>query len=349
MSRPAAVIVLAAGQGTRMKSALPKVVHPLAGLSMIGHALRAAHGLDPEHLVAVVRHQREVVAAEIARVSPTAIIADQDEIPGTGRAVQCGLAALDEAVAPAPGTIVVTYGDVPLLSTDTLAQLVATHEEAGHAVTVLTSRVEDPTGYGRIIRDASGTVTAIVEQRDATPEQAAINEINAGIYAFDAQFLRESLASLGTDNDQGEVYLTDVLAAAAPAGRTAGALELTDHWQSAGANDRVQLAELGAELNKRICEALMRSGVTIVDPASTWVDVDVKVGADTTIYPGTCLRGTTSVGGNCEIGPNATLIDAEIGDRAVVPTAWIGQGCVAADTMVTPYSTIGTLIAAPRA
>ena len=277
MSRPAAVIVLAAGQGTRMKSALPKVVHPLAGLPMIGHALRAAHGLDPEHLVAVVRHQREVVAAEIARVSPAAIIADQDEIPGTGRAVQCGLEALDAAVAPTPGTIVVTYGDVPLLSTDTLAELVATHEGAGHAVTVLTSRVEDPTGYGRIIRDASGTVTAIVEQRDATPEQAAINEINAGIYAFDAQFLRDALSSLGTDNDQGEVYLTDVLAAAAPAGRTAGALELTDHWQSAGANDRVQLAELGAELNKRLCEALMRSGVTIVDPASTWVDVDVRV------------------------------------------------------------------------
>ena len=145
------------------------------------------------------------------------------------------------------------------------------------------------------------------------------------------------------------MYLTDVLAAAAPAGRTAGALELTDHWQSAGANDRVQLAELGAELNKRLCGALMRSGVTIVDPASTWVDVGVRVGADTTIYPGTCLRGTTSVGGNCEIGPNATLIDAEIGDRAVVPTAWIGQGCVAADTMVKPYATIGTLIAAPRA
>ena len=196
MSRPAAVIVLAAGQGTRMKSALPKVVHPPSGLSMIGHALRAAHGLDPEHLVAVVRHQRDVVAAEIERVLPSAIIADQDEIPGTGRAVQCGLEALDKAVEPVSGTIVVTYGDVPLLSTDTLAELVATHEGAGHAVTVLTSRVEDPTGYGRIIRDASGTVTAIVEQRDATPEQAAINEINAGIYAFDADFLRTSLASL---------------------------------------------------------------------------------------------------------------------------------------------------------
>ena len=147
MSRPAAVIVLAAGQGTRMKSALPKVVHPLSGLSMIGHALRAAHGLDPEHLVAVVRHQRDVVAAEIERVLPSAIIADQDEIPGTGRAVQCGLEALDAAVEPVSGTIVVTYGDVPLLSTDTLSELVATHEGAGHAVTVLTSRVEDPTGY----------------------------------------------------------------------------------------------------------------------------------------------------------------------------------------------------------
>ena len=130
---------------------------------------------------------------------------------------------------------------------------------------------------------------------------------------------------------------------------TAGALELTDHWQSAGANDRVQLAELGAEMNRRICEAHMRAGVTIVDPASTWIDVDVTIGADTTIYPGTCLRGTTTVGTGCEIGPSATLIDAEIGDRSVVPTAWIGQGCVAADTMVTPYSTIGTLIAAPRA
>lgn len=349
MSRPAAVIVLAAGQGTRMKSALPKVVHPLAGLSMIGHALRAAQGLDPLNLVAVVRHQRDVVAAEIERVSPRAIIADQDDIPGTGRAVQCGLEALDAAVTPASGTIIVTYGDVPLLSSATLADLVDTHERDGHAVTVLTSRVEDPTGYGRIIRDESGTVTAIVEQRDATEAQARINEINAGIYAFDAEFLRASLATLGSNNDQGEVYLTDVLAAAAPAGRSAGALDLADHWQSAGANDRVQLAELGAELNRRICRKHMRSGVTIVDPASTWIDVDARVGADTTIYPGTSLRGQTVVGAACEIGPNATLIDAEVGDRCVVPSAWVGKGCVAADTMVKPYTTIGTLITARRA
>ena len=346
MARPAAVIVLAAGQGTRMKSELPKVVHPVAGLSMIGHALRAAVGADPDDVVAVVRHQRDVVAAEILRVLPSAIVADQDEVPGTGRAVQCGLAALDGARGAVDGTVLVTYGDVPLLSSQTLVRLVGVHEASGDAVTVLTSRVEDPTGYGRIIRDATGTVTGIVEQRDATDEQARINEINAGIYAFDADFLRASLASVGTNNDQGEVYLTDVLAAAAPAGRSAGALELTDHWQSAGANDRVQLAELGAELNRRICEEHMRAGVTIVDPASTWIDVDVRLGSDTTIYPGTCLRGTTVVGDYCEIGPSATLIDAEIGDRCVVPAAWVGKGCVAADTMVRPYTTIGTLMTA---
>ena len=215
MARPAAVIVLAAGQGTRMKSRLPKVVHPVAGLSMIGHALRAAVGVDPDDVVAVVRHQRDVVAAEILRVLPSAIVADQDEVPGTGRAVQCGLAALDGARGAVHGTVLVTYGDVPLLSSQTLARLVGAHEASGDAVTVLTSRVEDPTGYGRILRAPDGSVAAIVEQRDATAEQALITEINAGIYAFDADFLRGALAGLGTDNDQGEVYLTDALAAAA--------------------------------------------------------------------------------------------------------------------------------------
>ena len=318
MSRPAAVIVLAAGQGTRMKSALPKVVHPLSGLSMIGHALRAAHGLDPEHLVAVVRHQRDVVAAEIERVLPSAIIADQDEIPGTGRAVQCGLETLDQAVEPVSGTIVVTYGDVPLLSTDTLAELVATHEGAGHAVTVLTSRVEDPTGYGRIIRDASGTVTAIVEQRDATPEQAAINEINAGIYAFDADFLRTSPASLGTDNDQGEVYLTDVVAAAYQAGKSTSALVVTDTWLVEGCNDRVQLAQLGAELNRRILEHWMRTGVTIVDPSSTWVDVDAKIGQDAYLEPGVIVHGATVIGDEAYVGAHSVLDNVEVPDGAVV-------------------------------
>lgn len=341
MTVPAAVIVLAAGQGTRMKSSLPKVLHPVAGRSMIGHALKAGEGLNPAHLVAVVRHQRELVEAEIKRVSPTAIIADQDEIPGTGRAVQCGLEELERQVGQIHGIVVVTSGDVPMLGTETLKDLVDAHIEQANVVTVLTSRVDDPTGYGRIIRDAGGRVTAIVEQRDATEEQALINEINAGIYAFDADYLRESLANVGTNNDQGEVYLTDVLAAAAPAGKRAGAMELLDEWQAQGCNDRVQLAELGAEFNRRICEKHMREGVSIIDPDSTWIGVDIEIGSDTTIWPGTVLRGATVIGSECEIGPSVTLDTAIVGNRAVIHNACVFNVSVAPDTMVTPFSVIG--------
>ena len=341
MSRPSAVIVLAAGQGTRMKSDLPKVVHPMGGLSLIGHALRAANGLQPDHIVAVVRHQRDLVAAEAIRVLPTVTIADQDEIPGTGRAVQCGLAALTHTVGELSGTIVVTYGDVPLLTSHTLAELVDLHESQGHAVTILTTRVEEPTGYGRIIRGDGGQVTSIVEERDATAHQRAITEINAGIYAFDAAFLVHALNSVGSDNDQGEVYLTDVLAAAAPAGRTAGALELADTWQAQGCNDRIQLAELAAELNRRVTRAHMRDGVSIVDPSATWIDVDVTIAQDTTIHPGTVLRGSTSIGSWCEIGPSTTLINAKVGSGCTLPALW-GDGVqIPADTMGTPYSVIG--------
>lgn len=340
MSRPTAVIVLAAGQGTRMKSDLPKVVHPLCGLSLIGHALRAAEGLDPEDVVAVVRHQRDLVADEISRVCPRALVADQDEIPGTGRAVQCGLSALVDARGPLTGTVVVTYGDVPLLRSETLAALVDLHEGGGHAVTVLTTRVEDPTGYGRIIRDADGAVTAIVEQRDATEAQRAITEINAGIYAFDAAFLSDALDRVGSDNDQGEVYLTDVLAAAAPAGRSAAALELADVWQARGCNDRIQLAQLGAELNRRVCRAHMAAGVTVEDPGSTWIDVDVRIARDTTIHPGTCLRGGTTIASWCEIGPGTTLTDVRVGAGSHLPATWGESADVPADTMGAPYAVI---------
>lgn len=338
VSRPTAVIVLAAGQGTRMKSELSKVVHPLAGLSMIGHALRTAHNLNPEHVVAVVRHQREQVMNEAMRVLPDVVIADQDEIPGTGRAVLCGLAELRERIGELTGTILVTSGDVPLLAADTLAQLVHLHDKAGHAVSLVSTIVDNPTGYGRIIRNEAGHVVAIVEQRDATPEQAAVREINAGIYAFDAAFLHSTLQGVGTNNAQGEVYLTDVVAAAAPAGRTAGALVLEDEWQARGCNDRAQLAELGAELNRRICLAHMREGVSIVDPASTWIDVDVTIGPDTTIWPGTVLRGHTQIEGGCQIGPHTTLTDVTVGARSVLPSLWGSNVNLPADTIGTPHS-----------
>ena len=252
------------------------------------------------------------------RTTIAAIFADQDEIPGTGRAVQCGLKTLDKAVEPVSGTIVVTYGDVPLLSTDTLADLVATHEGAGHAVTVLTSRVEDPTGYGRIIRDASGTVTAIVEQRDASEAQRAIREINAGVYVFDAAHLRTALATLGTDNDQGEVYLTDVVAHAHRAGRSTSALVATDHWLVEGCNDRAQLAELGAELNRRVLADWMAQGVGVVDPSSTWVDVDAKIGQDAYLEPGVIVHGATVIGDEAYVVAHRDLDNVEVPDGAVV-------------------------------
>lgn len=341
MTVPAAAIVLAAGKGTRMLSAVPKVVHPLAGLSMIGHALRAARGTHPQTLVAVVRHGRECVVEEIMRVAPDTFIADQDEIPGTGRAVLCALDALSAAQRSLDGPVLVTSGDVPLLSTATLEALLDLHKKEGHTVTVLTSQVPDPTGYGRIVRAEDGRVVRIVEEKDASEDERALREVNAGVYVFDGVFLRETLTSVGTDNAQGEVYLTDVLAAAEPAGRTAGALVLSDPWEAQGCNDRVQLAELGAEMNKRICERHMRQGVSIIDPTSTWIDVDVTIGADTTIWPGSVLRGITQVGHGCEIGPGTTLDSAHVADRALVRAAWVAKGSVSADTMVAPFSVIG--------
>lgn len=214
---PQAVVVLAAGAGTRMRSRTPKVLHAICGRSLLMHAVTAASGLAPQELVVVVRHQRELVAEHLAENAPHAVIADQDAVPGTGRAVQCGL----EHVTAVEGTVLVTYGDVPLLDTATLSGLVAEHEGAGNAVTVLTARIPDPTGYGRILRGGDGTdaeVLGIIEHKDATEDQRAIDEVNSGIYAFDLAVLRSALDRITTDNAQGEMYLTDVLAIARAGG-----------------------------------------------------------------------------------------------------------------------------------
>ncbi|MTB72017.1 bifunctional UDP-N-acetylglucosamine diphosphorylase/glucosamine-1-phosphate N-acetyltransferase GlmU [Arsenicicoccus sp. MKL-02] len=313
--RPAAVIVLAAGEGTRMKSATPKVLHAIGGRSLVGHAIRAAEGVEPLHLAVVVRHERERVAAHVAEIAPEAVIADQDEVKGTGRAVECGL---EQLPADLSGTVIVTYGDVPLLESVTLTALLEQHDATGSAVTVVTAHLTDPTGYGRIVRDADGSVAAIVEQKDATPQQREITEINSGLYAFDAQVLRSALAQVGTDNAQGEKYLTDVLAIAKGQGLTVSAHVVDDLWQTEGVNDRVQLATLGKELNRRIVERWMREGVTVVDPATTWIDADVSIGRDTTIRPGTQLLGATTIGEGAEIGPDTTLQDTQVGDGASV-------------------------------
>ncbi len=329
---PAAVIVLAAGAGTRMKSATPKVMHQIGGRSLLHHAVSAAAGVAPEHLVVVLRHERELVADHLdqvtAAVEQSIIVADQDSVPGTGRAAECALTQLPQDLR---GTVVVTYGDVPLLTSQTIADLVRFHEENSHAVTVLSAHVDNPHGYGRIIRDAAGALEKIVEEKDADDAQRKITEINSGIYAFDAGVLRSSLEQVSTDNAQGEKYLTDVIGLARDAGSSVAAMVTDDLWQVEGANDRVQLAQLGRELNRRTVEHWMREGVTVVDPETTWIDSDVSLSPDVTILPNVQLHGATDIGTGAVIGPDTTLTDTEVKARArVIRThgelAVIGEG-----------------------
>ncbi len=333
--RPAAVIILAAGEGTRMKSRLPKVLHAIGGRTLLGHAVAAARAARPERVAVVVRHGRDAVAEHLVEIDPDAVVADQDETPGTGRAAQCGLLALPADLA---GTVVVTMGDVPLLAGDTIEELVSVHRSAGAAVTVITATQPDPTGYGRILRDAEGDVAGIVEEKDADPEQRAITEVNAGIYAFDATFLREALGRVGSDNAQGERYLTDVVALARRQRLTVAGHRVGDLWQTAGVNDRVQLARLGVELNRRIVERWMRAGVTVIDPATTWIDVDVSLGRDVTVHPNTQLQGATTIGDDVTLGPDTTLTDVEIGDGASVVRTHGSLAVVGPGATVGPFA-----------
>lgn len=364
---PAAVIVLAAGEGTRMKSSTPKMLHTLAGRSLLGHVLVAARSLDPALLAVVVRHERDRVAEHAQGVDPDVVVVDQDEVPGTGRAVQCALAALDaKANALAllqgvpdgeegrgvgdglEGPVVVTAGDTPLLDGGTLAQLLAAHVADGNAVTLLTTELEDATGYGRVVRDATGDVLRIVEHKDATADELAIREINASIYVFDAAVLRRGLGTLGRDNAQGEVYLTDVVAAARAEGGVVRALVSDDPTVVEGVNDRVQLSVLRAELNRRLLEGWMREGVTVVDPATTWVDVDVELARDVTLLPGTQLHGATVVAEGATIGPDTTLTDTEVGAGATVTRTHGTLAVLGAGTTVGPFAYLrpGTVLGA---
>ncbi|RAN76491.1 UDP-N-acetylglucosamine diphosphorylase/glucosamine-1-phosphate N-acetyltransferase [Bacillus sp. SRB_336] len=345
---PAAVIVLAAGAGTRMKSRLPKILHPIGGTSMVGHALAAARGLNPERLAVVVRFERDQVAAHIAELDAGALIVDQDEVPGTGRAVQAALEALD-AETEIEGTVVVTYGDVPLLTTELLEELTATHQSDNNAVTVLTAVLDDAAGYGRILRhEADGTVLGIREHKDASDAEREIGEINSGIYAFDAKVLREALKHVTTDNNQGEMYLTDVLGLARARGGRVAAVVTADRWQVEGANDRVQLATLGAEHNRRIVEGWMRRGVTVIDPATTWIDSTVQLDEDVTILPGTQLHGKTTVARDAVVGPDSTLTDVAIAEGAEVTRTHGSGAIIGAGAHVGPFTYLrpGTVLGA---
>jgi bifunctional UDP-N-acetylglucosamine pyrophosphorylase/glucosamine-1-phosphate N-acetyltransferase len=334
-----AVVVLAAGAGTRMRSDTPKVLHELGGRSMLSHALHAVADADPDHVVVVLGKDREriqpVVEAHAAQLGRSVEVAVQEEQLGTGHAALCGLSALPEDF---DGTVVITSGDIPLLDAATLRDLIETHQSAPAAVTVLTTTLGDSTGYGRILRTQDGEVTAIVEEADASPQQRAIREVNSGVYAFDLPKLRDALGRLSSNNAQHELYLTDVIGIVRSDRGTVHAKHVSDQAVVAGVNDRVQLAELGRELNRRIVIAHQRTGVTVVDPASTWIDVTVTVGRDTVIRPGTQLRGGTSVGERCEIGPDTTLTDVAVGDGASVIRTHGSESVIGAGATVGPFS-----------
>ncbi len=338
-SHESAVLVLAAGAGTRMQSDIPKVLHTLAGRSMLSHALHSIAKVAPQHLVVVLGHDRERITPAVTELAETLgrpiDIAVQDEQHGTGHAVRCGLAALPADFA---GTVVVTSGDVPLMDADTLADLIDAHGSETAAATVVTTTLPDPTGYGRILRTQDREVIGIVEEVDASASQKAIGEVNAGVYAFDIEVLRSALDRLQPHNAQQELYLTDVISIIRQDGRIVRAKHVDDSALVAGINDRVQLSELAAELNRRIVAAHQRAGVTVVDPASTWIDVDVSIGRDTVVQPGTQLLGATRIGGRCEIGPDTTLTDVTVGDGATVVRTHGSASAIGDGATVGPFT-----------
>ncbi|PJM73207.1 UDP-N-acetylglucosamine diphosphorylase/glucosamine-1-phosphate N-acetyltransferase [Bifidobacterium primatium] len=311
-----AAIILAAGEGTRMKSADHKVLHSLAGKTFLQRVMHSVRALDPDVLGVVVRYQAERVAAAARSYDENVTIVHQDEIPGTGRAVQCAMSQL-AADGPLHGPVLIAASDMPLLDESTLRRLMESHTQSGNSATVLTTILDDPTGYGRIIRDSKGQVLRIVEQKDANSSELAVHEVNTSVYVFDADVLSQAIAGLDDDNAQGEFYLTDALEKAKEFGGV-GAYAAPDALAVEGVNDRVQLAKLAKAHNRRICEAWMRAGVTILDPETTWIEDDVELGQDVTVLPGSFLQGHSVVGPKAVVGPYTTLIDATIDAEAVV-------------------------------
>ena len=328
------VVVLAAGGGTRMKSKTMKVLHQVGGRSMIGHVLMAVRAVEPHRVVAVIGHQREQVGPHVQQLVPDAVLAVQEVLDGTGGAVRVAL----ESSGTTRGTVLVATGDTPLLEGDVLRRFVADHRAAEQVVSILSGVVTDPFGYGRIVRNDEGDVEAIIEENDATADQRSIHEISSGILAFDAEFLTEALPKLDNDNAKGEYYLTDTVGLARDAGLTVGAFPIDDWMQTEGANDRVQLANLGRELNRRIVEQWMRDGVTVMDPDTTWIEAGVSLAPDVILLPNTQLLGATVVGEDAVIGPDTSLKDCEIGAGARVVRAHGELAVVGNGANVGPYA-----------
>ena len=333
-SRPSAVIILAAGKGTRMKSALPKVLHRICGRTMLDHVLAAARELDPAQLIVVVGDRGDEVMQHLAAHAPDARVVVQQHRGGTGHAVRIVI----EDVNLGQGTVVVTYGDAPVLRAKTMARLVREHAARHASATALTTMMEDPTGYGRIIRDADGALVEIVEEADADPHQRAIKEVNSGVYAFEAALLADSVKRVPTNNAKGEEYLTDVVAILRSEGHHVASVLEKDCTEVFGVNDRAQLAQARQILNTRLLERWMRAGVTIMDPATTSIDADVLLGPDAEIGPGTQLEGRTVIGAGARVGPGCLLRDTTVGDGATVTHAVCESAVIGAGAVVGPFT-----------
>ena len=324
------VIILAAGDGTRMKSSQAKVLHSVAGRSLLGHVLAAVAHLNPAQIRVVVGANRAGVEAHIAEISPSATTIYQEKRGGTGHATQLALAGNTPR-----GTVLVLAGDTPMLTGQSLAAFLDAHSAGKFAASVLTAEHPDPSGYGRIIRDANDELLRIVEERDASEDEKFIFEINSGVYAFDGAKLADAIGQITDSNSQGELYLTDAIGILKNAGESIAAIMLEDFTEILGVNDRVQLAESAALLRDRINDHWMREGVTIIDPTTTWIDATATLAKDVTLHPGSAILGLTTIATGAVIGPRTTLTNCVVKEGASVLES------IATDTVIGEASTVG--------
>jgi bifunctional UDP-N-acetylglucosamine pyrophosphorylase / glucosamine-1-phosphate N-acetyltransferase len=333
-ARPAAVIVLAAGEGRRMKSTTPKVLHTMCGRTLLGHVLAAIEPLQAERLLVVLGHERPQVEKFLAEAAPHAQVVVQEQQLGTGHAARVAI----ESVAELSGTVLVMHGDTPLFTTTTLSSVLERQAANGALATMLTAKMPDPFNYGRVVRDADGHVTAIVEERDADERIREIDEICTGVYAFDAAILREALERIAADNAQQEEYLTDVIGLLVAEEKPVVSVVADDWQETLGVNDRAQLAEARRIMRDRIVAHWMREGATITDPQTTWMGVGVRLEPDIVIHQNTQLHGSTVIRTGAVVGPDCTLTNTTVDRDATVVKATCDGAEIGAGATVGPYS-----------
>ncbi|MFK9094965.1 bifunctional UDP-N-acetylglucosamine diphosphorylase/glucosamine-1-phosphate N-acetyltransferase GlmU [Bacillus salipaludis] len=326
-------VILAAGQGTRMKSKLYKVLHPVCGKPMVQHVVDQITKLDIQDMVTIIGHGAEMVQAQLGDSSHYCL---QDQQLGTAHAVMQAQALLEGK----EGVTIVVCGDTPLIKAETMESLFKHHEELAAKATILTARIDDPTGYGRIVRNENGFVEKIVEHKDASESEREINEINTGTYCFDNRALFEALRQVSNDNVQGEYYLPDVIEILKKQGEVVTAFQTNEFEETLGVNDRVALAEAERIMRKRTNEAHMRNGVTIIDPANTYIETDVEIGQDTVIYPGTIIKSKTTIGAECLIGPNSEIDACKIGNGTVIRQSAAHKSLIGSHVNIGPFAHI---------